>query len=395
MEAMLVRPSGQAVKRRSRAQDLPVVLHTRVVTGSGGGPDKTILNSPRFVVNAGYRMLCAYMHPPGDAGFEELRRKAELWQAPLLSIPDRGPWDYRVLTQLLEICRRERVTIWHGHDYKSNALGLLLRMFWPLRLVTTVHGWGVQAGRASLYYKIERLCLPYFERVICVSDDLREQCLACGVPEDRCLLVQNAIDTQEFSRTLDISQAKQALQLPSTRLLIGAVGRLSAEKGFDLLIRSTDHLLQKGLDVGLVIVGDGPERPALEKLIAELDRADRICLLGYRSDIRGIYEAMDVYALSSIREGLPNVLLEAMALEVPVVATHIAGVPQLVDDEENGLLIEVGSVEQLTNGLARVLQDDELREKLRRAGRATIEARFSFERRMQKIRRIYDELLSA
>src|SRR5215472_10603359 len=96
-----------------------VVLDVRVVSGCGGGPDKTILNSPRFLTAAGYRMLCAYMHPPGDPGFEQLRQKAVTAQAPLVSVADRGPWDWRVVWQLLRICRRERVEIWHGHDYKS------------------------------------------------------------------------------------------------------------------------------------------------------------------------------------------------------------------------------------------------------------------------------------
>jgi glycosyltransferase involved in cell wall biosynthesis len=393
MEAVLHSPSPKAEKARSQDRAETVVLHARVVTGSGGGPDKTILNSPRFVAGAGYRMLCAYMHPPGDPGFEQLRKKAELWQAPLLSVPDRGPWDYRVVTQLLQICRRERVNIWHGHDYKSNALGLLLRFFWPMRLVTTVHGWGVKSGRAPLYYKIERRCLPYYERVICVSEDLKQQCLACGVPDSRCLLVHNAVDTQEFSRRLDIAQAKDLLGIPPERFLIGAVGRLSAEKGFDVLIRTCNHLLARGLDVGLIIVGDGEEREHLGKLIGELGREDRIRLLGYRSDVRGLYEAMDVYALTSYREGLPNVLLEAMALGVPVVATRVAGIPRLIQHEDNGLLVEPGAEADLTEQLARVLEGGALRDRLVRAGRQTIEAHYSFEKRMQKIRAIYDELM--
>src|SRR5262249_14967913 len=160
------------------------VLHTRVTNGSGGGPDKTILNSPRFLT-ASYRLLCAYMHPPGDRGFDKLRTKAALWRAPLLSVPDRGPWDWQVATELLRIGRKEQVSIWHGHDYKSNALGLLLRRFWPMHLITTVHGWGVEdTRRAPLYYRIDRLCLPRYDRVICVSEDLRDQCLSCGVPPE-------------------------------------------------------------------------------------------------------------------------------------------------------------------------------------------------------------------
>src|SRR6185312_11216814 len=85
-----------------------VVLDARVVTGSGGGPDKTILNSPRFLEPLGYRMLCAYLHPPGDQGFDALRANAERYGAPLISIPDRGPWDWRVVKLLLATCRRER-----------------------------------------------------------------------------------------------------------------------------------------------------------------------------------------------------------------------------------------------------------------------------------------------
>src|SRR5947209_5842883 len=96
----------------------PVILDARVVTGAGGGPDKTILNSPAYLERAGYRMICAYLHPPGDPGFEEIRDKAHRVRAPLISIPDRGPFDWRVLPRLLDICRAERVQIWHGHDYK-------------------------------------------------------------------------------------------------------------------------------------------------------------------------------------------------------------------------------------------------------------------------------------
>ena len=151
-----------------------VVLDARVVTGSGGGPDKTILNSPRFLDPLGYRMLCAYLRPPNDAGFEVIRKAAAKYNAPLVEVDDRGPWDWRVVTELLDVCRREKVAIWHGHDYKTNALGLLLKRFWPMRLVTTVHGWVHHTARTPLYYRLDQMCLPRYERVFCVSDDLFE-----------------------------------------------------------------------------------------------------------------------------------------------------------------------------------------------------------------------------
>jgi glycosyltransferase involved in cell wall biosynthesis len=372
---------------------MTVVLDTRVVAGSGGGPDKTILNSPRFLTGAGYRMLCAYMHPPGDPGFEQLRARAEALQTPLFSVHDRGPWDGSVVAGLLQICRRERVRIWHGHDYKSNALGLLLRRFWPMRLVTTLHGWVTQTRRTPLYYKIDELCLPRYEAVVCVSPDLHEHGLACGVPAERCVLIENGIDLSQYVRRLTSGDAKRRLGLAPGRLVLGAVGRLSPEKGFDRLIRSAQHLLHQGRDVELVIAGDGDDRPRLEGLIDELGVGDRVHLLGFCADPRPVYEALDVFVLSSLREGLPNVLLEAMALDVPVVATRIAGIPRLIQDGDNGVLVAADDSEPLTRALASLLGDADRRTQLGRAGRRTVEERYSFARRMQKIAELYDRLL--
>jgi len=372
----------------------PVILDTRVVTGAGGGPEKTILNSPRFLEPLGYRMICAYAHPPGDPGFEVLRASAAKYNAPLVSIPDRGAWDWRVATGMLALCKRERVTVWHGHDYKTNALGLLLKRFWPMRLVTTVHGWVRHTRRTPLYYRIDQLCLPRYERVICVSDDLLESCLAAGVPAKNCVLLENGIDATEYTRRRSVSEAKAALGLPTEGLVVGAVGRLSAEKGFDVLIRSLHALVARGLDVRVVIVGEGDERASLERLAGELGLADRVRLAGWQADVRGYFEAMDVFALSSLREGLPNVLLEAMALEVPVVSTRVNGVPRLIQDGHNGFLVSAGDINGLTAALTALLSNANLRDVFRAEGRRTVETRYSFATRMNRLKRLYDELLT-
>ena len=366
-----------------------MVFDTRVVTGSGGGPDKTILNSPRFLEPHGYRMICGYLHPPGDPGFADIREKAERYAAPLVSIPDRGPWDWRVVSELLRVCRRENVRIWHGHDYKTNALGLLLARFWPMRLVTTLHGWVHHTARTPLYYRIDQLCLPRYERVISVSEDLHRAALASGIPAGRCVLLENAIDTDDYRRRRDAATARRELGLSADGVLVGAVGRLEPEKAFDALIRSVAGLP----GVRLVIVGEGGDRPRLEALIAALGVADRVILAGWQSDVRGYFEAMDVFALPSLREGLPNVLLEAMALEVPSVATRIAGIPKLVQDGVNGLLVEPGDQAGLDRAVAELVRDPERRAAFATAGRQTVETRYSFPARMSKLRAIYDELL--
>lgn len=395
MSALLAKPENAAQPPLAATVGArpPMVLHVRVVTGHGGGPEKTILNSPRFLSRLGYQSKLAYLHPPGDPGIDDLKRRGQGLNAEVISVPDRGPLDLSVIRRLIRICREERVAIWHGHDYKSNLLGLLVRAFVPLQLVTTLHGWTNLSGRMPLYVKLDKWCLKYYRAAICVSDDLADACRAARVAKDRCHVVYNAIDTDDFARRCTVDEAKRKLGAPVTGKLIGAVGRLSPEKGFEKLIRAVAQLRQAGHEVQLWIAGDGDARADLEQLIGELGCGDYVRLLGHIADPKLFYEAIDIYALSSIREGLPNVVLEAMAMETPVMATRTAGVPMLVEDGKSGLLVEPGSVDSLVGGLAQLADAPDLCHRLAAAARRRVEEKFSFARRMEKIVRIYDHVL--
>jgi len=372
-----------------------LVLHTRVVTGGGGGPEKTIINSPRFLRDEGYPMLCAYMRDPKDKLFSDLLTRAEAKQATILPVDDGGPFDWKIAGRLLKICQEHQPVFWHGHDYKSNALGLWVRRKVPLRLVTTVHGWVQKTWKTPLYYAIDKASLRRYEHVICVSQDLYDEVRSLGVSEDRCTHIPNGIDTEEYKRTRSVAESKERLGTTSKRLVIGAVGRLSAEKGFHLLLEAFSRVRQElKLDAELWIVGEGTEEQRLQHLVEELGLCGHAKLLGFRKDTIDLFHAMDLFVLSSIREGLPNVVLEAMALEVPVLSTKVAGVPTLIKDRENGLLVDTGSMEALLNGLREVLKDEVVRSRYAAAGRRTIEDSFSFALRMQRVKQVYDKVLA-
>ena len=375
----------------------PMVLHPRVVTGSGGGPDKTILNSPRFLKPLGFNSACLYLRPPGDAGFRAIRDRAEDWNAPLEEMDDRGATDWRIVPQTVKLCRRLNVKIWHGHDYKTNLLGLLVKRWHPMKLVTTVHGWVQHTRKTPLYYTLDRWAIKRYDQVLCVSPDLLETCRKSGVHEGRSQLVENAIDTEQFRRRCSQVEAKRKLGLPENQLLIGAVGRLSPEKGFDQLIRSVVAIKTAGLKtdqkLSLVIIGDGVEQERLQAQIDESGYQDDIRLAGFQSNTSQWYEAMDVYALSSLREGLPNVILEAMAFETPIVATRVAGVPRIIEDGKNGLIVPIDDELALKLALEKLLSNAGLRDQLASAGRKVIESRYSFAMRMKKISSIYQKIL--
>lgn len=369
-----------------------VVLHVRVVTETGGGPEKTILNSPAHLQKRGYRGVCAYLHPPQDPGFAEVQKRAWALNVDLISVPDRGPWDLRVVWRLLKICRDEKVTIWHGHDYKSNAIGMLIRLFYRMHLITTVHGWVRHTRRTPLYYWIDRLSLRFYKKIVCVSEDLLQACVASGVPPAKCEVILNAIDTTVYAPVSDCNSSREQLGIPADRYLIGSVGRLSVEKGYNFLIDAVDRLIREGHNISLLIVGEGNIRGELEAQIERLGLQSRIQLAGYQSNTIDLYRAMDLFVLASLREGLPNALLEAMAMEVPVVVTSVGGIPQVICDHENGVLVEPGDAKILADAVREMLVHRDLALKMARKARETVEQDYSFNRRMDRMVQLYEGL---
>jgi glycosyltransferase involved in cell wall biosynthesis len=373
-----------------------LVLHTRVTIGAGGGPEKTIVNSPCFLANQGFPMLCAYMRAPGDEDFDLLLDRASVTGATIIPVDDSGPFDWRIIQRFNAICREHRPSIWHGHDYKSNFVGLFANRAHPMRLITTVHGYVEKTLKLRLSYGLDRFVLRNYDHVICVSEDLHELMLERGLSPEKCTYVPNGIDIEEFRRTEPSDKAKERAGVAPGRLVFGAVGRLSPEKGFDLLIEAFQEAQARTkVDCELWIAGTGLEHGRLARMIEDLELGDRAKLLGFRSDLNELFHAMDGFILSSLREGIPNVVLEAMAYSVPMVCARVAGVPNVVDDEEQGLLVDCGSAPALVPALERLMADGKLRARLASSARTRVEQRHSFAHRMERVKEIYEQVLAA
>ena len=303
--AMLTTPLAQlkpaGPPSRSRR---PMILHVRVVAGSGGGPDKNILRSARYMRHSRYDVAAAYIHPHGDPGMQVLAQQARAWGCPLYQIEEAGPMDPHSVRSLLQLCRKLRVAVWHAHDYKSNVLGLLLRALWPMKLVTSVHGWTRETARTRFYYHVDRLCLNRFDHVIAVSPPLVEACLATGVNPEQLTYLPNAVDVEEYPLRQDTAAARQKLGLSNDRLIIGTVGRLSSEKGVDRAVQTIAQLRSQRTDVELHLVGDGPERARLQELAGRLHVQDAVRFWGWQRHLQEFYGAMDLLLLPSPHRGI-------------------------------------------------------------------------------------------
>jgi glycosyltransferase involved in cell wall biosynthesis len=380
------------VMRQPPSQATRRVLHLRTVTGRGGGPEKTILNSPRYI-GPGYEMRLAFFRPRDDAEFD-LHSRAKQLNVSLVDIPEKGPIDVSAIRQLRLEIRKFRPHILHPHDYKTNVLGLIFGSLYHIPVVTTLHGYGVRSRRLSLYYQVDRICLRWLHHVIVVSEEIEALVRSWRVHASRCTLVHNAIDSEAYCRRETTSEAKARLKLPARRFVIGAIGRLSKEKAFHHLISAVDRLIGEGHDLELLIAGDGPDRARLERCIATAVHASRLKLLGHRLDVIDVLSTFDAFVLPSESEGLPNVVLEAMAMEVPVLCTRVGAIPNVISDGQNGVLLPSNSADSIITALRELIDSPERRRQMGAAGRRTVVERFSFQRRMEKIRHIYESVLA-
>ncbi|MEO0963786.1 MAG: glycosyltransferase [Planctomycetota bacterium] len=375
--------------------DAPLILHARVVGNQGGGPDKTVFNSARYAAPR-YRMAAAYIHPAtnaGEADLAPLRRLADDNDCPLHPIPERGPLSLTTYHKALALCRELGVAVWHAHDYKTDLLGIALRRQHPMTLVTTLHGWMPVTHRLVLYEAIDRRLLRFYDHVFAVSPPLLEAARQFGVDEHRLTYLPNGIETQGRPAPPTRNDARAALGLSDDTKHVACIGRLSDEKRLDRAIRVIARLRDAGHAAYLHLVGEGPQRPVLEDAVRRLQLADRVTFHGWQTDIAPYLAAVDAVLLTSETEGLPNALLEAMHAGVPVAATPVGGVPDLLAHGRCGVLLDPANEDAWPESIAALLHNTAERDQFIATAQQQIANRFTFAARMEKVLETYDELL--
>jgi glycosyltransferase involved in cell wall biosynthesis len=203
----------------------------------------------------------------------------------------------------------------------------------------------------------------------------------------------NAIDHRQFRRNpARKSAARAALGVDPDDVVIGSVGRLEPQKRFDLLLRAFAHLRREWPRARLLIAGDGSLRQQLERQRSELGLAESCTLTGHVSDVIAFHEGLDLFVQSSEYEGTPNAVLEAMAMETPIVATSAGGTAELVNDGLHGRIVPIGSAEVLAAAMHQAFTDPSSSRAMADAARQRVETELSFETRARRVEAIYHEL---
>jgi glycosyltransferase involved in cell wall biosynthesis len=371
------------------------VLELRSVRGTGGGPDKTILLGTAQTDRSRCQVTVCYLRDGRDPAYR-LDQVASTLPVDYVEVRERGSLDPAIWRQVRDLVRSRRIDIVHSHEYKTNLLALLLSKVEPVAALATAHGWvGRHPRERYVYYPADRFVLSRFARVIAVSTDIREMLIGAGADPGRVTVLVNGIDPVAFRRERPKeAAARAALGLSPTETVVGSVGRLEAEKDYEGLIWAFARL-PVAWGLRLVIAGDGTWRPRLERLVEGLGLSGRVRLLGHVGDVAALHHALDLFVLASRAEGTPNAVLEAMALETPVVATKVGGTPDLIRNDVDGLLVPAGDIEALSGAMCAALADRAAAERRARAARARVEREFSFEARVRRVESIYEELVAA
>jgi glycosyltransferase involved in cell wall biosynthesis len=261
--------------------------------------------------------------------------------------------------------------------------------------LSTVHGWtGHTARERRFYYPFDKWILSFFPKLIAVSTDIRDELVRCGADTGRISTVLNGIDPDAFHRDRSrVSGIRERLGIKEDSYVIGTVGRLEPQKRFDLLIEAFVTLQTEQPTLKLLIAGDGSLAGALQTQIERLGLTGSCTLLGHRTDVADLHHAFDLFVQSSDYEGTPNAVLEAMALETPIVATSAGGSAEIVRDRIDGLIVRPGDVRGLTAAIREALAGGDATAARVRSARDRVETDLSFATRMRSVEAIYVDLM--
>ena len=308
--------------------------------------------------------------------------------------------------KILQYAKSNGFDLLHSHGYKGNvAFGFMPRKFRKIPLVSTAHGWTSTKGltKNRIYEWLDTLSFKLIDAVVLVSNAKKSHPRLKSLNGNNIHVILNGIqisDNQfdqspiQFNNSTNHRFEKEIVDFCSQGFTIGSIGRLSHEKGYKYLIEALALLIKKGIDVRLIIIGEGDERDYLEGLIAKAELSDRVLMPGYQKNAKKYIPFFNVFVISSLTEGLPITLLEAMQARVPVVATNVGGIPDVLQNGDAGLLVKPCNPDALAEEITKIHNNGKFAQKLVEAVYQRVITNYSSKAMAQKYLDLYAQILT-
>ena len=319
---------------------------------------------------------------------------------PVAVFPETEWGSAKIFLELFRKFKKSNVQLVHTHNYKDTILAAPAAKLCGIQhVVRTVHGLrepfeGLQAFKMNLYEAIARTVHRYcVDSIIGVSSQIESKYKAEG-RFSRVTCIRNGIDLEGRSVQTDRWHTRKDLGVDTGTCLIGTVGRLSPVKGIPYLLQTARILLRQGANVKVLVVGDGSIRLDLMTQTRDLGVSENVVFLGHREDTDELLQALDIFVLPSLSEGIPMALLEAMAASRAVVASRVGGIPEIVEDGFEGFLVEPMDVDGLAERCRRLIESPDVARKMGERARKRVERDFSATAMADRVASVYKELLT-
>lgn len=305
--------------------------------------------------------------------------------------------DLLALRELVSLIKTRKYTIVHTHNTKAGFIGrLAAKLTGTPIIVHTIHGFAFHRYeswlRKRLFIILEHIAANFSDKLISVSTPLKEWGLGLGIgKEAQYCVIPDGIEIEKFCIDgKDIEKTRSEWGIKETDLVVGMVAKLWRGKGHLTLLAAMPLIIEQVPNVKFLIVGEGYLRSELEAIALKRGLKDYIIFTGFRRDIPLLTATFDIAVLPSLFEGLGRVILEAMALGKPVVASNVGGIPEVVDNGVNGFLVPPEDKEALAKAISKLLKDQELRQEMGEKAKRSITDKFAAERMVKEIQKVYD-----
>lgn len=378
------------------------VMHliTRLIVG---GAQENTLYTAALLDPARYKVQVISGAQTGSEGslIEEARQQG----IPLKIVPELvrqiSPLkDLQALIKLYRLLQREPYQVLHTHSSKAGILGRLAgHLAGTPVIIHTVHGWSfhdyMSPWLQKTYILLERWMAHYTQALVAVSQKDIDKGLQAGIGRpDQYHLIRSAIPIEQFDASLfDRGKIRQALGIPEQAVVIGFVGRFSPQKNPLDWVRVAKQVGQNQKDVFFLMVGDGPLRDQVEAQLLQAGIRDRTVLTGLRRDIPALLACMDMFMHTSLWEGLPRAIVQALCIELPVLAYSADGVQEIIQNGENGYIFQPGEVKKMAEVCEHLVQHPELRKALGQRGRERVMQEFDLQKMIAQISALYEQFV--
>jgi glycosyltransferase involved in cell wall biosynthesis len=355
-----------------------------------GGPERQMLGLARHLPS---EVRSTFLSFAEGGKCEALLSEARKYGFEANALTHNFPHVGKAIAELADDLKRLNADVLTCSGYKPDILGWRAARRAGIPCVIVSHGWTAATWKVRLYESIDRFVHRRADACIGVSEAQSAKLRAAGVAEERIATIKNAVGAEAFAEPdATYRDTLRTLFASPPKWIVGAAGRLSREKGMDQLVEAAARVHAKLPEAGFVIFGDGPQRELLTRRIADLGLQDTVILAGFRHDVGKFLPHLDLAVLPSYTEGLPVILLEEAAAGLPIVATTVGGVPEVIEDGVTGRLAPPGDPQALAERIVETLGDPGKRRAMGDAVREKVRREFSFELQaehwMQLLRRL-------